>query len=146
VFVGDEDEVASDFEFGSIPAFVHEMHPDRNSGMFVLVLGYEEKGDEKLRQREIRPIGFVRVVEVQVSPRSFLRRTEADRVINGPERTLMTLKRARELKPSDGQRENGEASVLNEFIIRSPVQEEIDGEQRVGDMTRRDDSPDEELK
>ena len=72
VFIGDEDEIASDFEFRPVAVFVHEMHPDRNSGVFVLVLGNGEERNKELRQREIWPVGFVRVVEVKVSGRSFL--------------------------------------------------------------------------
>jgi hypothetical protein len=86
MLVGEEYEGTSDFKFGSVSILIHELHGDRNGGMFAIVFGYGKKSNKELRKGVIGSIGFVGVVEVEVGARSSFRRSERESVIDGPKR------------------------------------------------------------
>jgi hypothetical protein len=135
VFIGKKNDSASDVELRSVSVFVHELHPDGSSGVFSVSLRNGEEGNEKLRQREIGSVGFVRMVEVKVRAWSFFGRTEAESVIDSPKGTRIEIEGPSKLKPANGKIESGKARVLDDFVISGPMFGEVNGKESVRDMS-----------
>jgi hypothetical protein len=135
VFVSEEYEVAGNFEFGPVSIFVHEVHVDRNGRMFSVVHRNGKKRDKELREREIGPVDFVRVIKVQVGARGFFRRPEAKGVIDSPKGSWIWIEGPCEQEPTDGKRTKGKAGRFANFVVSGPVFVETDGEKRVRNVT-----------